>query len=165
MSTALAVVLATLAISLALASWLSRRMARPLVRLADAARLAGLSPFHFLRVFAAVVGVTPHQYVMRLRLARAAKLLCDGTLRVTDVALEAGFADLSHFVRTFARAAGVPPLGSAREQATATRLDCPAANPSCAWGGKVLITGGIGHNLPQEAPAAFADAVLDVQAL
>jgi AraC family transcriptional regulator len=91
------------------ALWLEAHLAEP-VRLAEAARVAGLSPYHFLRVFAAVVGVTPHQYVMRLRLARAAKLLCEGPLPVTDVALEAGFADLSNFVRTFARAAGVPPL-------------------------------------------------------
>jgi AraC-like DNA-binding protein len=53
--------------------------------------------------------VTPHQYLLRLRLARAAKLLAEEDISVTDVALEAGFADLSNFVRTFRRAAGVSP--------------------------------------------------------
>jgi AraC-like DNA-binding protein len=55
------------------------------------------------------VGVTPHQYVLRVRLRRAAKLLARGGMAVTEVALECGFADLSNFVRTFRRAAGVPP--------------------------------------------------------
>lgn len=70
---------------------------------------AGLSPFHFLRVFSRVLGVTPHQYLVRARLRRAARLLAEETVPVTDVALDAGFADLSNFVRTFRRAAGVSP--------------------------------------------------------
>jgi AraC family transcriptional regulator len=73
------------------------------------ARQAGLSPFHFLRTFGRVHGVTPHQYLVRTRLRRAARLLAQGDLPVTEVALEVGFADLSNFVRTFKRAAGVPP--------------------------------------------------------
>jgi AraC family transcriptional regulator len=90
------------------ALWLEQNAAEP-VGLADAARHAGLSPFHFLRSFAKVLGVTPHQYLVRLRLARAAKLLADEALPVTEVALASGFADLSNFVRTFGRAAGVSP--------------------------------------------------------
>ena len=42
-----------------------------------AAEQAGLSPFHFLRLFAQVLGVTPHQYLVRCRLRRAARLLAD----------------------------------------------------------------------------------------
>lgn len=76
-----------------------------------AARQVGLSPFHFLRLFAKVVGVTPHQYLVRARLRRAARLLTDDERSVTDVALDVGFADLSNFVRTFRRAAGVSPRG------------------------------------------------------
>ncbi len=79
------------------------------IDLDDSAHEAGLSPFHFLRVFAAVLGVTPHQYLVRCRLRRAARLLAADTRPVTEVALEAGFADLSNFVRTFHRAAGVSP--------------------------------------------------------
>ncbi len=90
------------------ALWLEENAAAP-VGLEDAARRAGLSPFHFLRVFKRVTGVTPHQYLVRRRLARAATLLAEGTLPVTEVALESGFADLSNFVRTFGRAAGVSP--------------------------------------------------------
>ncbi len=73
------------------------------------AREAGLSPFHFLRLFAKVLGVTPHQYLVRSRLRRAARSLADDARPITDVALDVGFADLSNFVRTFHRAAGVSP--------------------------------------------------------
>jgi len=79
------------------------------VDLASAADAAGLSAFHFLRVFARVLGVTPHQYLVRTRLRRAAGLLADDARSITDVAYDVGFGDLSNFVRTFHRAAGVSP--------------------------------------------------------
>ena len=56
-----------------------------------------------------MLGVTPHQYLVRSRLRRAARLLADDARSITDVALEVGFGDLSNFVRTFHRAAGVSP--------------------------------------------------------
>jgi AraC family transcriptional regulator len=80
-----------------------------LIDLPSAAREVGLSPFHFLRLFAAVLGVTPHQYLVRSRLRRAARLLADHDRSITEVAFDAGFGDLSNFVRTFHRAAGVSP--------------------------------------------------------
>jgi AraC-like DNA-binding protein len=80
------------------------------VELEDAARQAGVSPFHFLRLFSAVLGVTPHQYLLRSRLRHAARLLADDNKPVTDIAYDVGFGDLSNFVRTFHRAAGVSPL-------------------------------------------------------
>ena len=78
------------------------------------AREAGLSAFHFLRVFSKVLGVTPRQYLLRTRLRRAARLLAEGERPVTEVALDVGFADLSNFVRSFRRAAGVSPGGFRR---------------------------------------------------
>jgi AraC-like DNA-binding protein len=80
------------------------------IELEDVAREAGVSPFHFLRAFSAVLGVTPHQYLVRSRLRRAARLLVDDDKSITDVAYDVGFGDLSNFVRTFHRAAGVSPL-------------------------------------------------------
>ncbi|HEV7490381.1 MAG TPA: AraC family transcriptional regulator, partial [Rhodanobacteraceae bacterium] len=74
-----------------------------------AANDAGLSAFHFLRLFSGVLGVTPHQYLVRSRLRRAARLLADDTRSISDVAFDVGFGDLSNFVRTFHRAAGVSP--------------------------------------------------------
>jgi len=69
----------------------------------------GLTPFHFLRVFKSVLGVTPHQYLVRARLRRAAHLLAHESVAITDIAYAVGFGDLSNFVRTFHRAAGVSP--------------------------------------------------------
>jgi AraC-like DNA-binding protein len=74
-----------------------------------AASQAGISPFHFLRLFASVLGVTPHQYLVRTRLRRAARLLTEEDISVTDIAYDVGFGDLSNFVRTFHRAAGASP--------------------------------------------------------
>jgi AraC family transcriptional regulator len=79
------------------------------IDLAAAAAEANLSPFHYLRVFTRVLGVTPHQYLVRSRLRRAARLLTESERSVTEVAYEAGFADLSNFMRSFRRAAGVTP--------------------------------------------------------
>lgn len=81
------------------------------IDLEDAAAEAGLSPFHFLRTFADALGVTPHQYLVRARLRRAARLLADDQRSITDIAYDVGFGDLSNFVRTFRRAAGVSPRG------------------------------------------------------
>ena len=79
------------------------------IDLQAAAAQSGLSAWHFLRLFARVVGVTPHQYLLRARLRRAAQLLAGDERPVTEVAFEAGFADLSNFVRSFHRAAGLAP--------------------------------------------------------
>ena len=91
------------------ALWIDANSHRDIV-LEDAAAQAGVSPFHFLRLFASVLGVTPHQYLLRSRLRHAARLLADEDRAVTDIAYDVGFADLSNFVRTFHRAAGVSPL-------------------------------------------------------
>jgi AraC-like DNA-binding protein len=80
------------------------------IDLAQAAGQADISPFHFLRLFSSVLGVTPHQYLVRSRLRHAARLLADDDVSITDVAYDVGFGDLSNFVRTFHRAAGVSPL-------------------------------------------------------
>jgi len=74
--------------------------------LADAAHL---SPYHFLRTFQKVTGVTPHQYVLRMRMRRAAVRLLTERIRIIDVALESGFRDLSNFNRTFRAEFGVSP--------------------------------------------------------
>ncbi|MBV9750270.1 MAG: helix-turn-helix transcriptional regulator [Acetobacteraceae bacterium] len=79
------------------------------VDLGQVASQVGLSRFHFLRLFAKVLGVTPHQHLVRSRLRHAARLLADDTRAITDVAFESGFGDLSNFVRTFRRAAGLSP--------------------------------------------------------
>lgn len=91
-----------------IALWIDENAQEPM-DLEGVAGKAGLSPFHFLRVFSRALGVTPHQYLVRSRLRRAAKLLVEKERSVTDIALDVGFADLSNFERTFRRAAGVSP--------------------------------------------------------
>ncbi|KRD28713.1 transcriptional regulator [Lysobacter sp. Root916] len=95
------------------ALWLDAH-AHEAVDLERTAASAGLSAFHFLRLFSAVLGVTPHQYLLRARLRRAVPLLADEGRPITQVAYDSGFADLSNFVRTFRRAAGVSPRGFRR---------------------------------------------------
>lgn len=77
--------------------------------LADLAELVGASPFHFARMFRAITGTTPHRYVISARLRRAATLLLDTRRRISDIALEVGFGDLSNFVHTFRREMGMTP--------------------------------------------------------
>jgi AraC family transcriptional regulator len=100
------------------ALWLEAH-ARESLDLAGAARVAGVSAYHFLRLFARVTGVTPHQYLLRTRLRRAARLLAQDERPIADIAYEVGFNDLSNFVRTFHRAAGAAPRqfrGAARQE-------------------------------------------------
>lgn len=77
--------------------------------LGDLAQAARLSPFHFLRTFEALVGVTPHQYLLRTRLQRAAVRLSTETSKVLDIALDSGFGDISNFNRTFRAGFGINP--------------------------------------------------------
>jgi AraC-like DNA-binding protein len=90
------------------ALWIDAHSHEP-IDLESTAGAAGLSQFHFLRLFASALGVTPHQYLVRSRLRHAARLLTDGDRAITDVAFDVGFGDLSNFVRTFHRAAGASP--------------------------------------------------------
>jgi AraC-like DNA-binding protein len=77
--------------------------------LAQVARSAALSPFHFHRLFTAVFRQTPHQYVSQKRLQRAARLLHETGMPVTDVCLETGFESLGSFSTLFRRRFGMPP--------------------------------------------------------
>ena len=91
------------------ALWIDANSHKP-ITLDDAAEQAGISPFHFLRLFSDVLGVTPHQYLVRTRLRHAARRLADDDSAITDIAYDVGFGDLSNFVRTFHRASGASPM-------------------------------------------------------
>ncbi|HEX3501173.1 MAG TPA: AraC family transcriptional regulator [Stellaceae bacterium] len=73
------------------------------------AAACGMSRYHFLRLFRQVVGVTPHQYLLRTRLHHAAISLRSGAASVTGLAFELGFGDLSTFNALFRRSFGVSP--------------------------------------------------------
>jgi AraC-like DNA-binding protein len=73
------------------------------------ASLAAMSPYHFLRTFRQVVGLAPHQYLLRNRLHRAALRLKRSSDHVSVIAFAAGFNDLSTFNRRFKKVMGVNP--------------------------------------------------------
>jgi transcriptional regulator GlxA family with amidase domain len=73
------------------------------------AQIARLSPYHFLRVFEGLTGTTPHQYLLRVRLRRAAIQLRKERTRILEIALACGFCDISNFNRTFRAEFGVSP--------------------------------------------------------
>ncbi len=76
--------------------------------LSELADLAGLSIWRFATVFRQQVGVSPHRYICRLRLARAQTLIRQG-MPVASAASEAGFYDQSHLSRHFKNVFGMTP--------------------------------------------------------
>jgi len=100
----------------ALAAWQVRRVTQYLtdrlserVDIADLAAVARLSPAHFSRAFKLSTGMAPYQWQLDMRVRRAQHLLVTGKLTLDEVAEACGFADASHFARTFKRFAGTTP--------------------------------------------------------
>lgn len=87
---------------------------RGAVRVEQAAKQAALSPYHFIRLFKATFGTTPHRLLIDARLDRAKQLLVTADLSVTQVCLEVGFASLGSFSALFARRVGTPPAAYRR---------------------------------------------------
>ncbi|KUM24156.1 AraC family transcriptional regulator [Mesorhizobium loti] len=79
--------------------FLSQNFSRKL-SLAEMAAVCELSPYHFARAFSKTFGVSPHQYVVNLRLDFAEKLLADRRMSITDIADLSGFSSQSHFTTT-----------------------------------------------------------------
>ena len=79
------------------------------LELKEMAAVAGMSKYHFLRVFRRLTGVTPHRYLISARLRRAALALASSRRPVIAVALDAGFGDLSTFNKTFRAVFGLTP--------------------------------------------------------
>jgi AraC family transcriptional regulator len=85
----------------------------------DLARLAaqaGLSKFHFQRLFKSAVGVSPSRYHINLRMNLARQLLRETKQSVIDVALEVGYANPSHFARLFRKETGLSPSDYRRQR-------------------------------------------------
>lgn len=75
----------------------------------EIARIACLSPNHFLRTFQQAFQETPHQYLTSLRIDRAQTLLHQSSLSVTDICFAVGFASLGSFSSLFKRRVGISP--------------------------------------------------------
>ena len=97
----------------------------------DVAGAIAISPFHFIRQFEALFGVTPHQFRIARRIDHAKRLLQSGELSVTAVCMEVGFSSLGSFSDTFSRRVGTSPSAYRRRVrvmvqvpgALATRLE------------------------------------------
>lgn len=76
--------------------------------IAALAREAALSEFHFMRCFRQLFGMSPHQYLIRRRILKAAQLLADH-LPVSEVALRCGFSDVQAFSKAFRKQYGYAP--------------------------------------------------------
>lgn len=107
------------------------------IRLDQAAREACLSPFHFQRVFSRTFGESPNEFVTRLRMERARRLLEVGEMPVTEICLEIGYVSLGTFSKRFAERVGQSPS----EYRRAVRRWVAPRNgwriyylPSCFWG-------------------------------
>jgi AraC-like DNA-binding protein len=100
---------------------LSERIEAP-PTLGDLAGLLGCSPFHLSRTFHGTVGVSLRRYVHRLRARLAADRLAAGARDLTNLALDLGYFDHSHFTKSFRREWGVPPsrFRAARSRAMPT---------------------------------------------
>lgn len=91
----------------------------------EAAKLALMSRYHFVRQFKAVFGEAPVQFRTRVRLDRAKFLLLHGDRSVTDICLDVGFSSLGSFSALFSRRFGCPPSAYRREFANSAERHSP----------------------------------------
>lgn len=121
-----------------LAPWQERRVKEMIaanldgeIRLADLAAECRLSVGHFVRAFRRTANTTPYQWLLHRRIDHAKTLMRDGSQTLADVALACGFADQSHFTRTFSRLVGISPRSWRRRNAGVDTV-LPAGLPSHA---------------------------------
>ena len=106
-----------------LAPWQERRAKEVLIAslsgdisLSELAATCGLSPGHFSHAFKQTVGLPPHQWLLLQRVERAKQLLLNTSQPLCEIALEAGFADQSHFTRVFSQRTKISPAAWRRAQ-------------------------------------------------
>jgi len=116
------------------------------------AREVAISPYHFIRQFEAVFGVTPHQFRIRSRLHRAKLLLAMGEQSVTEICMEVGFSSLGSFSELFTRRFGLPP--SAYQRRARAMVQVPGNFPQELFPGCLSLMG----LLPASAFRNFQEA-------
>jgi AraC-like DNA-binding protein len=110
-----------------------REIREPSPSIEALAREVQISPFHFIRQFEAVFGVTPHQFRIHARLDLAKQLLGKGRHSVTDVCMEVGFSSLGSFSALFTRRVGETPSAYQRRVRAIVQVPARAADltPGC----------------------------------
>lgn len=98
------------------------------VTLGELARLVDMSQYHFLRLFRASSGRTPHRYLVERRVEVAKTMLLREDVSLAEVACRVGFTDQSHLTRHFHRIVGTPPgrLRRARQAGVTHYIAAPA---------------------------------------
>jgi AraC-like DNA-binding protein len=109
----------------------------------EIAHEACISPFHFIRQFEALFGLTPHQYRIQLRLDQAKLLLARGEHSVTDVCMEVGFSSLGSFSSLFACRVGTTP--SAYQRAARSLVQVPGNFPQALFPGCLSLMACLPH--------------------
>ena len=79
------------------------------IGLTELAKQINTSPFHFIRLFKQTTGISPHQYILQLKIERAKQLINKNKRSLTEIAYELGFTDQAHFSNAFKKIIGVAP--------------------------------------------------------
>jgi AraC-like DNA-binding protein len=87
---------------------LERHLAAP-PNLKEIGKQVGCSPYHLSRIFSREVGMTIPQYLRQRRMEKAGSLLREGSMNVTEVAMEVGYSSVSHFSQAFCQTMGCCP--------------------------------------------------------
>ena len=109
------------------------------------ARAAGMSVFHFIRLYKTVFGETPKQCQLSARLEHAKHLLMTTDIPVTDISMDAGFASLGTFSYVFARRIGMAPTAYREKVRPLVRV--PGATPSELIPGCFMLMCGPSHEI------------------
>ncbi len=125
------------------------------ITVSNLAGVAGLSTFHFARMFTLAVGVSPNRYVSRMRLERAMAEITAGKLPLAKIAFDARFSSQASFTRAFRRATAMTPgeyRRARRGQATRLKGRLETAHPAPL--APIWI-----ETLPSDNPVSTANAV------
>jgi AraC-like DNA-binding protein len=135
---------------------LLRELREPSPSIADLAREVQISPFHFIRQFEAVFGVTPHQFRIQTRLDAAKRLLAMGHHSVTDVCMEVGFSSLGSFSALFTRRVGEAP--SAYRRRVRAMVQVPGIVPADLTPGCLSLMGRLSPSALTNSVRSFREA-------
>ena len=123
------------------------------------ARVSGLSRFHFIRLFKAMFGETPHRYRSRAQIEKAKHLLILTDLSITNVCISIGFSSVGSFSTLFLRRAGMSPSEFQRRYRSASLAE--GQLPASLIPGCLSLMAGISEKgqFSRRQPVAEADRV------
>ena len=126
------------------------------IRMAELAKVAQCTPSRFRRSFKMSFGCTPHQYVIRRRIARTQRLMTISNESLVQISAKCGFADQFHLRNMFRRVVGQPPGAWRRIHARPVRAKFPHPGPppSLNYSVSSESANGVPRNI-SESPSSF----------